>query len=386
MDHTEQQCLAQIKQLLDSIEEDNLPQCDSSSIGCSQQASLPMPPNTGNPAGFNCPEDTETCPVTLKSLPGRGIGVVATRFIPAGSLILQDDATLTIPKPRPTTQAFLLTLVTQYLSCSAEVQKQILALHAHSSPGGADYVHGLLTTEDDALQLAEHQVKFIIRLHSTFTTNMFDETAPGASSLFLQASRFNHSCVPNCDYGHMSDETRTTMTIRASQDIKAGEELCLTYVTYYDDRAQRMADLKQNWGFDCNCPACDYEDPEVDTEAHEETLAEYRLLRRDPFFRTLYSYCPKILWSSELDEALARSIRRSQIAEIMGDTYCAIVNHIVSSSACKEKWLWTSDPEDYKSHIRFLQQGQLLAERMPASKQGEAIKARMEQALSEVWN
>ncbi|KAG8157966.1 hypothetical protein KVR01_012238 [Diaporthe batatas] len=366
-------CLVQIRQLLDSIEKDNLSRDDSNPVGRTQleQAAAPMQHHSVSSGGFKNPQNAEGCAITLKSLPGRGIGVVATRLIPAGSIILQEDATLTVAMPQPITLA--------------EVRKQVLGLHACDCPDLKANVLSLLATGSGQPQLTEQQVELIAHLSSVFMTNIFDNTFAEASSLYLQASRFNHSCLPNCDYEHTtdSDKRRITIAIRTSRDIQPEEELCLTYLNYYEERGRRLAALKQNWGFVCNCPACDVENPAVDTAAHEKMLAEYRQLKKDPESHALYSGAPTRLWLGELEEVLDRSIRRSQIAEVFGDSYTWTINHIVSSIACKQMWLWTGNPEDFKSHVRFLEQGQLPAERMAPSRQGRALKARLEKDLSE---
>lgn len=321
------QCLDKIRQLLDSIEDDNLPHDDSNSVDCKQPATLPMQPDPVSPGGFKSCQNLEDRPFALKDLPGRGVGVVATRLIPAASIILQDEATLTIPMRKPTTAESLLILFSQYVACSAEVRKQVLALHAHSCPGHEEAIRNLLATWQADVQFTQQQVELIVRLPSIFGTNMFDDTAPGASSLYLQASRFNHSCVPNCDYGHTSDGERPTMTIRASRDIQPDEELCLPYVDFYEERGQRMADLEHSWGFVCSCPACDEDNPAVDTGAHEEMLEEYRRLKKDSHAQILYSCGRETLWAKELDEALERSIRRTEIAEVLGDTFASVMKY-----------------------------------------------------------
>ncbi|KAH8774477.1 hypothetical protein F5883DRAFT_390965, partial [Diaporthe sp. PMI_573] len=209
----------------------------------------------------------------LKTLPGRGIGVVATRLIPSGSIVLQEDATLTLPSPpAPRTLESLLNLVSQYVDCSAEVRHSILSLHAYNRPKDDNDIRSLLAADNGDCQLTEQQVNLILCLNSILTTNNFDDTAPSACSLYLEASRFNHSCVPNCDYGHTSDENRATITIRASREIQPDEEICVSYLINHEPRDKRMAETKLSWGFECNCPACDVADPSVDTTAHEEML------------------------------------------------------------------------------------------------------------------
>jgi hypothetical protein len=77
-----------------------------------------------------------------------------------------------------------------------------------------------------------------------------------ALALFPTAARINHSCRPNC----IRMATPTGMYIVATQDIKAGEELTVSYVPRYIpefvDVDVFQANLQRNWGFSCKCNWC----------------------------------------------------------------------------------------------------------------------------------
>ena len=61
------------------------------------------------------------------------------------------------------------------------------------------------------------------------------------TGLWLQASRFNHSCTPNC----YTQVTGDTIWVRAARNIRTGEELTYNYLT---DGAQSIP---------CRCrPGC----------------------------------------------------------------------------------------------------------------------------------
>jgi hypothetical protein len=70
------------------------------------------------------------------------------------------------------------------------------------------------------------------------------------------ASYFNHSCGPNIE----KNREGRAWFFRAGRDIKAGQELCITYLSGEErrlSRGKRMLRLKKTWGFDCACERCE---------------------------------------------------------------------------------------------------------------------------------
>ncbi|KAI1326959.1 hypothetical protein F5Y16DRAFT_373323 [Xylariaceae sp. FL0255] len=79
--------------------------------------------------------------------------------------------------------------------------------------------------------------------------------------IFLETSRLNHSCDPNVGY-HTRIERQDRheqgrWTGWAMRDIKEGEELCISYIQIYETKEKRQNDLKERWGFDCQCSRCE---------------------------------------------------------------------------------------------------------------------------------
>lgn len=73
-------------------------------------------------------------------------------------------------------------------------------------------------------------------------------------ALYPQASFFNHSCAPTVK------KTRKgrSWEFYALRDIKAGEELCISYIGG-DEKltlSERQAKLKKGWYFSCQCTKC----------------------------------------------------------------------------------------------------------------------------------
>lgn len=75
--------------------------------------------------------------------------------------------------------------------------------------------------------------------------------------LYVLHSHLNHSCEPNVKAVHLEQKTALNrITIRAVNDIRAGDELFITYVDpnlSYKDRRRGVS----AWGFGkCMCPKC----------------------------------------------------------------------------------------------------------------------------------
>ena len=74
------------------------------------------------------------------------------------------------------------------------------------------------------------------------------------NGLFLQASRFNHSCISNA---HMDwNEATQRVTVYAIREINKDSEIFVNYVAeHFSVRAQRQRALA-DYGFTCSCKAC----------------------------------------------------------------------------------------------------------------------------------
>ncbi|KAL8996872.1 MAG: hypothetical protein Q9169_003724 [Polycauliona sp. 2 TL-2023] len=100
-----------------------------------------------------------------------------------------------------------------------------------------------------------------------FYANNFEmeKTDQGATQgIFLEASRFNHSCIPNawCNWNPhyiYSDESPPgTFTVYAIRNILQGEEIVVNYrcEDAYMEASERRGKLKSHYNFRCCCPAC----------------------------------------------------------------------------------------------------------------------------------
>lgn len=336
MEHAESYS-RKLKQLLLSLQDDET-QYQSPNIAASlEQSSQQLYLNVESNVGRNGSKCDKLPAFTLKSLPGRGIGVVATRLIPAGSIILKEEAILTVPDPltKGVSLDFITNIVDHYTKLPAAKRQRVLDLHAYTRPVQESHIRDFLNTASSDCTLTKAQVNFVVRLHSVFATNSFERTTPLHGSLYLGASRFNHSCLPNCDYGHTSKDNLTVITVCSSRDIQPDEEITVPYINIYKSRDQRRDLTKLVWGFLCNCPACDVTDLTVDTVEHEQRLAQYRRLEEVSNYerRKLTNANPNTWPLKYLEGALRQSVERAQISTALGDNQVVLREYVFSFPA-----------------------------------------------------
>jgi hypothetical protein len=93
-------------------------------------------------------------------------------------------------------------------------------------------------------------------VHIYFSTNHF--IAGDRNLLFSGASKFNHSCYPNCFFTFEGD----TITVTVLRDIAQGEECTICYYGGNADYAnaktveERKAFINEHGFFECMCVAC----------------------------------------------------------------------------------------------------------------------------------
>jgi hypothetical protein len=93
--------------------------------------------------------------------------------------------------------------------------------------------------------------------HDKVNRNSFAGYKDGTSIVVLTASMLNHSCWCNaCQQMMECKPGGYAMRIYANCDIAADEEITISYVETLPLLPERMAHLRNTYGFDCLCPAC----------------------------------------------------------------------------------------------------------------------------------
>ncbi|KAH7631668.1 hypothetical protein B0T09DRAFT_397105 [Sordaria sp. MPI-SDFR-AT-0083] len=220
-----------------------------------------LPPFTSPSTTTNKPNPAK---YTISSIPGKGLGLIATTRIPRGSVILSSHPTLMIDY-----RVFDELLRTDYMSLQAAAISSLPSAHRSA------FFHLYTQSKNDT---AGGRLSRIAQTDSIITTNAFDISASPRSpfnpappepkqadddddddtwyTVFASPiSRLNHDCRPNADY-RFDWEKGLVQVITAVRDIFPGEEITISYINPLQSRHARQKHLRTVWGFDCSCELC----------------------------------------------------------------------------------------------------------------------------------
>jgi len=166
---------------------------------------------------------------SVQSLEGKGKGMVASRVINMGELVLEEKAMLVVAQDDEHQKETV--LAEQFEKLTKNQQKKVMDLHfeGEGSP-----------------------------LLAVFRTNCIQADSGSSAALFPSIARINHSCAPNVVWGQRTGRP-FVKEVRASRRIEEGEEICSNYLddpeTTYCSRSSRQ-EILQKWGFKCSCSSC----------------------------------------------------------------------------------------------------------------------------------
>ncbi|KAI0761262.1 hypothetical protein BD413DRAFT_617143 [Trametes elegans] len=167
----------------------------------------------------------------LQDVPGKGKGLIATRTIAQGELILTEPPLL--QQDRQSSNA----IIVHALGQLSEAQQREYFSLANAHRGALPPPLGIFKT--NALPCGDHDPGRGVHAES--------------GAVFALGSRFNSSCTPNVN--NCWDDGRGEITFWAARDIVAGEELLIAYGGLCEDKETRRARLRTAFGFDCACDA-----------------------------------------------------------------------------------------------------------------------------------
>jgi hypothetical protein len=166
----------------------------------------------------------------IKSIPGRGQGLVATSRIHKGARILSEASIFKVPRDEPNLQVVESVIIKQLKSLDRDQQRAFFALHNAYGKRHSPFL-GIARTN-------------VLPLGS--------EAREGG--LFLEASRINHSCRHNAQ--NTWNANIGCLTVHALRDIEEGQEITITYLSCTTPYAERQRFLQEKFIFDCKCELC----------------------------------------------------------------------------------------------------------------------------------
>lgn len=203
--------------------------------------------------------------VQVRSAGTMGNGVFATRDIPQGTRIISETPILMISASDEVhmERAFCAAWHNLYVEERTKLDQlsyvPSLVAQANRDAIRQWYKDNRITASDGQvlrgkrLQDASKAMAKRLVIFITNRVQMGHSPVP-RTGLFPWYSRFNHSCIPN-SY-HSYNPTIGRLTIHSTRDVRAGEQLFVSYI----DGACRTASERQaeldTWGFECTCEAC----------------------------------------------------------------------------------------------------------------------------------
>jgi len=244
---------------------------------------------------------------------GKGIGYVALKNIKIGTLILDEKPQIFTEGTAPESK-FFKSLSESFKNLQLDDQEKYLKLYnrfektdllkeisnIQTSGGGWTTSRGVIGEENPFIKDKNQKSPFW-KIYGIFKTNSLTDmemkrdrscqTAKGRAcsrrDLGLEVSRFNHSCSANALIA-WKEETQSYQ-IRTVSKIEAGEEICINYLCgksmFMKNARTRQRRLLVDWGFECECSLCLYENANLITshnlyekfatlEAHAKSLTD----------------------------------------------------------------------------------------------------------------
>ena len=184
-------------------------------------------------------------PVAIRDIKDKGKGLVATRSLKEGEVVLQElpllvgqltSSTARTGAPQATS-LLVKKLVQTFNNLVPEQQALVLSLHAPEQ------------TEScvNHPELGEKE-KRLLRI---FASNNIEIDHHERCGLYEVASRINHSCSPNAYWQARSKDTK--LTVRTCQAVAVGEEVVVDYYIFdnFPTREERMTKINNERLFMC---------------------------------------------------------------------------------------------------------------------------------------
>ena len=188
------------------------------------------------------------------SIPGKGLGLVATSELPVGTTIIEESPLITVERDGDGFST--LEFVNKFRHLTGDQKIQVLSLHdpGPNSVQGQKIPSALLQYVDDTEKKALR-----IFAGNSIALCGHPEMNVNKSGLYKTISRINHSCAPNVVWSWIQrDESKSVKQVRVCRKVKEGEEILASYIMEFDkfpSKAERQIALR-DWNFICRCDVC----------------------------------------------------------------------------------------------------------------------------------
>ncbi|KAF2835421.1 SET domain-containing protein [Patellaria atrata CBS 101060] len=240
--------------------------------------SEPTPSSTHD--SFTLPPIPENAPYTIRTSPGRGLGIFTTRPIPAGTRLIAEPPLLSVPHGRYR----VADLEARYAALTPSQQALYASLGSSHTQrakhwGVGVYKHIPRWDLERVREIQAIRCAGVKSVGSIFVTNCMGMGADGeGAGVFPTAARCNHSCVPNACFAW--NERLGAETVHAVRDLEMGEEVLVSYCYVLHARDLRRWELR-GYGFECECEVCEGDSWDVGSKVARSLARRARVSELD---------------------------------------------------------------------------------------------------------
>ena len=192
----------------------------------------------------------------VRHVPGKGQGVFAMRDFAVGEDLLTELPLLSWPNDITMTDKNIESVVeAELVRAGPRTRAMYESLSQASMHGGTKTAFGI------------------------WMTNALPSIEGGGHSVYSDACRLNHSCLPNVH--HSFRKPSRAQHLRTIAKIRRGDELLLCYIDADEmKRSQRQAMLRRKFGFACDCKICSLDGSERErSDARRDRMLALRTHR-----------------------------------------------------------------------------------------------------------
>jgi len=185
----------------------------------------------------------------VTEIPGRGLGLVASKNFKKGELIFKESAMISVRANSPggrhhVTLEMALALKEQIMNLSEEQASKFYKLTPKE---------GYFNSNRIEIGHRANCIRELMIMYSYCNYNNINDQL----TLLLNSAFVNHSCAPNTTM-FANHEPESKVEIRAIKDISKGEEVTHSIITNtnFTSQVEMKESLLRKYRLDCNCPVC----------------------------------------------------------------------------------------------------------------------------------
>jgi len=195
------------------------------------------------------------CYFKLCHVPGKGLGVVATKDLSPGTLVILEKPLLVLDPPTDRKQ-LLKTLGCDWCKVDMRAPPELVRSQIQRMILEKTVKRMREEERDQFMALTDKTAKVDHEKTpwGVFLTNCLPMGSYRVLGIYPTMARINHSCKPNAH--HFFNEEDGTEEVVVMEPIKAGEEITISYIRTFCSRNFRQELLQDKFGFRCTCCVC----------------------------------------------------------------------------------------------------------------------------------